>query len=126
MSEDFLYHAPKVLPEEQFPWVGSWPTYGLSYGYPPLSNVSTMLSDLLNMAFDDSKVNNLTTTECLKTYADAYGPRTNMLMVTQDDPAFKNGSLLQYVYLNATWYQGDIYWPCLNGTPGLQFRLRTT
>jgi hypothetical protein len=112
VSENFLRGAPWVSSGGSIPWSGSWPS-GISWDpYSALVNLS-------NIALDSSQVTNLTTRQCLETYADAYGDRTNMLIVTENDPTSMSGSLLEYAYLPATWHQGTSF-------PGLIFLFQTT
>lgn len=55
--------------------------------------------------------------DCLETYSDIYGGRSNLLLVSRDAPGSENASLIQYEYQPVSRYEGDLNWPCWD-TPG--------
>ena len=63
-------------------------------------------------ALDGRSLVNRSKWDCLETYSDIYGDRSNLLLVIQDAPGSENASLIQYEYQSVSRYDGNLNWPC--------------
>jgi hypothetical protein len=76
------------------------------------------LSYMRKLALDGHTLVNRTKIDCLQVFADMYGDRTNLLIVTRDTSDTQAPTILQYAYVAATWAEGGTYWPCDDGAAG--------
>lgn len=112
MTEKFLQGSP-IGDVSSFIWKNnSWPQID---GW----NRIEVLQKMQNEVNDGTKYTNLTVRECLDLYTDVYAQRTNMVMVTEEDPTANNVTVLQYRYLWARFSTIDAYFPCPDPTPEL-------
>lgn len=104
VSESFLRGAP---------WGDASLAISESVDWPPkeLFDPITVLKDMQAAALDGRSLVNRSKWDCLKTYSDIYGDRSNLLLVIQDAPGSENASLIQYEYQSVSRYDGDLNWP---------------
>ncbi|MCJ1423441.1 hypothetical protein MMC29_001324 [Sticta canariensis] len=105
VSESFLRGAP---------WGDASRAISKSVDWPPkeLFDPTTVLKDMQAAALDGRSLLNRSKWDCLETYSDIYGDRSNLLLVIQDAPGSENASLIQYEYRSVSRYDGDLNWPC--------------
>lgn len=73
-----------------------------------------------NVALDGHSLVNRTPVDCFKYYDNSFNQRTNVLIVTKDDPTPEpwsehspsSGAVLQYEYVPSRWKGGNSYWIC--------------